>query len=727
MKVEILLIISCAVFSAALPAKENFFDPESVVRDPNQIKTASLSYRLPNVSIPLRYDLWLRTDVDKAIFNFSGNVKIHVRIVENTQKITLNHRQITVEKVSMYNVDHSLVSSNLDFELISGFELFVISLPHIANADEEFILNIEYNSELRQSVGGFYRDSYESDRGIVWLATTQFLATYARHALPCYDEPRYMAVFNVEIQHDKSYNAISNTPLISREEIVGTDYVISKFQDTPLMSTHLLGFVISDFAFVSNNNGRVEQRVYAPPQKIVNGDGDFAIDVANEILKTFEKHLGIECLLSKIDHVALKNFLPFATENVGLITYPEEHLLPVNVSSEGYREIVTEKIAHNVAHQWFSGLISPTWWSYTWLNEAFATFYEHLIPSLIAGDSFDDRLDLSLQSAFVVDSSSSSISVSLNSYVESPNEIATKLGDISNKKGAAVLRMIREVMTPDTFTKGVHYYIKAMASLAATPDDLHRELQKAIDEDFPQNNINLDTLMRTWEDQPGFPLIEVEKYGDKFILTQWRFEYGEEIYSIPISYASSSDPDFKRRTPKLIMENKTVEIQSPNAYEWIILNIDGTGYFKVSYDKAIWRAFIEQLKSNHEVISTYHRRQLFRDLNDILGNPYNTFDKIYVLEMLSYLGKETQSSVWYYAPNFTFKNNIFGTSAYEEYVKFQRSLTDPHMRRLGFEAVEGESSNEANLRAQLTPLSCDAYEVRCLEFQLSSLLCIETG
>lgn len=143
------------------------------------------NYRLPNNTVPLHYDIWLSTDVHRDVFDFDGRVTIQIQAVENTPSITIHYRELTIVKVDLFNAGVSLIQPDVLFETREDVEFLIITpiLPLVQGLI--YYVEITYIGVLRNDNAGFYRSSYVNPLGrTVWLATTQFQATDARHAFP---------------------------------------------------------------------------------------------------------------------------------------------------------------------------------------------------------------------------------------------------------------------------------------------------------------------------------------------------------------------------------------------------------------------------------------------------------------------------------------------------------------------------------------------------------------
>lgn len=94
---------------------------------------------------------------------------------------------------------------------------------------------------------------------------------------------------------------------------------IDTYKETVKMSTYLVALVVSDFTYIENG----KQKVYARPQAINEGLGNYALWAGVEILNNLEIFLQNEYTPSKLDQIAIPDdyFASGAMENWGLVTY----------------------------------------------------------------------------------------------------------------------------------------------------------------------------------------------------------------------------------------------------------------------------------------------------------------------------------------------------------------------------------------------------------------------
>ena len=98
---------------------------------------------------------------------------------------------------------------------------------------------------LNDKLHGFYRSTYtDADGDEQVIATTQFEATDARRAFPCWDEPDFKAVFAVTLDRGRRPDGGLATAAWSPTIRSATASGGSRFADTMKMSTYLVAFVV---------------------------------------------------------------------------------------------------------------------------------------------------------------------------------------------------------------------------------------------------------------------------------------------------------------------------------------------------------------------------------------------------------------------------------------------------------------------------------------------------
>jgi aminopeptidase N len=161
--------------------------------------------------------------------------------------------------------------------------------------------------------------------------------------------------------------------------------------------------------------------------------------------------------------IAIPDFSAGAMENWGLITYRESALLySDNVSALANKQKIAIVISHELAHQWFGNLVTPSWWSDLWLNEGFASYVEYLGVEAVAPEMklLQQFVVNDMQAVMRVDALETSHPISIQ--VKHPDEIAEIFDSISYSKGATIIRMMDHFLKTDTFRRGLTNYLNKL-------------------------------------------------------------------------------------------------------------------------------------------------------------------------------------------------------------------------------------------------------------------------
>lgn len=142
-------------------------DPPYTYRNVGDFKfqTDNVSYRLPNTTKPEAYEIVLFTNIADGGFVFSGTVKIAVRVLQQTNNITLHQRQLTIGSVKLEHEDgHPIRTALPDYDPVTEF-LTINTIDDPIWPGSKVFLTIEYKGLLRQDYAGFYRSSYRNSDG----------------------------------------------------------------------------------------------------------------------------------------------------------------------------------------------------------------------------------------------------------------------------------------------------------------------------------------------------------------------------------------------------------------------------------------------------------------------------------------------------------------------------------------------------------------------------------
>uniref|UniRef100_A0A671X372 Aminopeptidase n=1 Tax=Sparus aurata TaxID=8175 RepID=A0A671X372_SPAAU len=619
------------------------FPPSSGAQLPNQGQTKSVPIatngqpfpwdrmRLPKTVFPLHYDLTIHPNL--TTLDFSGVARIQLDVREDTNTIVLHAKQMQVSNVLLLAPEGVRPLQVLEYP---QFHQLALRPDSVLTKGRRYEVHLEFAANLSDSFHGFYKSSYRTKSGEVRvLASTQFEATFARAAFPCFDEPAFKANFTIRIIREPRHISISNMPKLKTVELPG-GLLEDHFDTTVKMSTYLLAYIVSDFVSVSRTTQHgVNISIYAVPEKI--DQTAYALDAAVKLLDFYDDYFDIPYPLPKQDLAAIPDFQSGAMENWGLTTYRETGLLfDPDKSSASDKLGITKVIAHELAHQWFGNLVTMEWWNDLWLNEGFAKFMEFISLDITYPELHVVRAEVCC--AMEVDSLSSSHPVS--THVENPTQIQEMFDDVSYDKGACILNMLRDFLTPEAFEIGIIRYLKRYSYQNTVNSHLWESLT---DKWYSGDELDVRAIMDTWTLQEGFPLVTVEVRGREVRLSQERYLKTDDpsliegfLWQIPLTYMTSASSTIHR----FLLKTKTDVLYLPEEVDWVKFNVDMSGYYMVHYAGEGWNSIIKVLQHNHTALTSNDRASLIQNVFQLVSVGKVRLDT--ALELSLYLSKETE-------------------------------------------------------------------------------------
>ncbi|XP_022732457.1 aminopeptidase M1-like isoform X6 [Durio zibethinus] len=405
--------------------------------------------RLPKFAVPKRYDIHLTPDV--AACKFVGSVSIDLDIVADTRFLVLNAAELSINpgSVSFSNLTSSKVFKASKVGMVEADEILVLDFAETLPKGMG-VLAIGFNGILNDKMKGFYRSTYEHNGEKKNMAVTQFEPVYARQCFPCWDEAAFKAKFKMTLLDVPSeLVALSNMPVI--EEKLHGHLKTVYYQQSPVMSTYLVAAVIGLFDYIeAHTSDGIKVRVYCQVGKA--NQGKFALGVAVQTLGFYKDYLDIPYPLPKLDMVAIPDFAAGAMENYGLVTYRETALLYDDQhSAAANKQRVATVVAHELAHQWFGNLVTMEWWTDLWLNEGFATWMSYLAKDKLFPEwkIWTQFFDQESSEGLRLDGLAESHPIEVE--VNHASEIDEIFDMISYKKGASIIRMLRDYLGGQNF------------------------------------------------------------------------------------------------------------------------------------------------------------------------------------------------------------------------------------------------------------------------------------
>lgn len=435
----------------------------------------SRDYDLRNV----RTHLWF----DTAARSIRGEVTENISLLRDAVA------QVQFDSVDL--VIHSVTLDGKDAKFTTTADKLIVPLARAGKIGDTHEIAIRYEGKPKKGIYFVLPDkAYPQRPAEVW---TQGESEDTRYYIPIYDYPNDRTTSEMLLTVPANWITVSNGQLAGiRNESDGMK--TWDWKQTEPLSTYLISAVAGEFVEHKDVWRGVTVRYVVPRGDDAKIDPTFTR--TKQMLDLFSDKLGVKYPWAQYAQSSVDDFVEGGMENTSATTLTTRGLVNPQLAAE-MRSALDSLNSHELAHQWFGDLVTCKDWSNLWLNEGFATYFEHywleqhygaddaayefwrdqaqwfgskrLYPVPIVNRKFDDSLDYA--------------------------------GNIYTK-GGWVLKMLREQLGDGDFFQGLHHYLEVNRGQNVVTADLQKAIEQA-------TSRNVDEFFHQWLYRAGAPEFEV--------------------------------------------------------------------------------------------------------------------------------------------------------------------------------------------------------------------------
>jgi aminopeptidase N len=357
-------------------------------------------------------------------------------------------------------------------------------------------ITTEINPTTNRQLTGLYRSSD--------VYCTQCEAEGFRRITYFLDRPDMLSVYTVRIEAERSEAPLllsNGNPQDKGKLANGRHFAV--WHDPHPKPAYLFALVAGDLGVITDTfttaSGRhVDLGIYVEHGK--EPRALYAMDALKRSMKWDEDAFGREYDLNVFNVVAVSDFNMGAMENKGLNVFNDKYVLadPDTATDTDYAGIEAV-IAHEYFHNWTGNRITCRDWFQLCLKEGLTVYRDHEFSADMRSRAVKRIAEVKGLKAhqFPEDAGPLAHPVRPRQFREINNFYTSTVYE----KGSEVVRMIRTILGPELFRKGMDLYFERHDGDAATIEDFIKVFEDASGEDLSQ--------FALWYEQAGTPNLAI--------------------------------------------------------------------------------------------------------------------------------------------------------------------------------------------------------------------------